>query len=381
MSALSHYAVVVPSLHPVREHLIPFLREILRLEPGAVIVVDDGSGHEYQATFTDAEAMGCLVLRHGRNFGKGRALKTGFRHCAEHLPHLSGIVTADSDGQHAPADLLRVVERQQQFAERGLLTTVFGSRAFAGRDVPAKSKVGNVLTTLIVQVLFGRRITDTQSGLRCFPLAMARDLIGVRGERFDYEMNQLLWLLATNRTVDELDIHTIYHDTANSISHFRPVRDSLRIYAIILRQFVVFSGVSALSAVFDMLLYFIIIDFVFGPGRTPADVAVAVAVARMGSSILNFALNRSVVFGASGSRSRAATRYAALAAVIMLLSAAGTATLSVVTNGHDMWAKVVSDATLFLLSYVVQRRWVFVHKGNAGTVDLEYQAEGEPTWR
>ena len=172
-----------------------------------------------------------------------------------------------------------------------MLTTVFGSRAFAGRDVPAKSKVGNVLTTLIVQVLFGRRITDTQSGLRCFPLAMARDLIGVRGERFDYEMNQLLWLLATNRTVDELDIHTIYHDTANSISHFRPVRDSLRIYAIILRQFVVFSGVSALSAVFDMLLYFIIIDFVFGPGRTPADVAVAVAVARMGSSILNFALN------------------------------------------------------------------------------------------
>lgn len=56
MSALSNYAVVIPSLHPVRDYLIPFLDELLRLALGVVIVADDGSGDEYQGTFAEADA-------------------------------------------------------------------------------------------------------------------------------------------------------------------------------------------------------------------------------------------------------------------------------------------------------------------------------------
>lgn len=378
MNALSNYVVVVPSFHPVREYLLPLLDELGGLNPGAVIVVDDGSGGDYRDIFAEAEKKGCLVLRHERNKGKGESLKTAFRHCAEELPHLSGIVTADSDGLHAPEDIARVAARHEELTKSQALATVFGSRAFRGKGVPAKSRFGNVMTTGIIRVLFWRHIADTQSGLRCFSLGMARDLIDVRGQRFDYEMNKLLWLLATDKHLDELAIRTIYHDTSNSVSHFRPVRDSLRIYAIILRQFFVFfvfSGVSVVSAVVDLFLYFVLIDFAFGPGRSPAEVGAAVAIARLGSSVLNFALNRSLVFRATHSPTRAASRYYALAVAIMLSSAAGTAALSVLTDGHDMWAKIATDGTLFILSYVAQRRWVFVQTPSGDAVLTELHPE------
>lgn len=359
MGNLSNYAVVVPALHPVREYLLPFLDHLLRLGAGAVVVVDDGSGDAYRATFDAAAERGCIILRHDTNQGKGRALKTGFQHCADNLSHLSGIITADSDGQHAPEDLARVAARHQELADEGRSSSVIGSRNFGGDDVPARSRFGNICTTGIIRVLFGRRVADTQSGLRCFPMELVPDLLSVRGDRFDYEMNQLLWMLATHKDVHELEIRTIYHDKSNSVSHFRPVRDSLKIYAIIFRQLFMFSAASAASAVLDLLLYLLLIDLVFGPSRSPSQVALAVVLARVGSSVVNLGLNRSLVFRARGSHTRAATRYYTLALALMLSSALGTATLSMLSGGHDFWAKIVTDSLLFLVSYLAQRRWVF----------------------
>ena len=359
---LSSYAVVVPSLHPVREHFIPFLEELVQRAPGAVVVIDDGSGEEYRPVFVQAERLGCLVLTHAENAGKGRALKTGLQHCVEHLPHLSGVITADSDGQHAVDDIERVATELDRLAGAGTQAVVLGSRTFDAADVPPRSRMGNTLTTSVIKGLFGRRVSDTQTGLRGLPLEVAARAVDIKGEKFDYEMNQLIWLITTRYQVVEVPIRTIYHDTDNSISHFRPVRDSLWIYFLILRQFLVFIGVSAASAVIDLAAYYVLIDFVFGPGRTTADVAVAVALARVLSSVVNFVLNRRVVFRDPSAAVPAARRYYLLAAVIMVASSAGTAGLSVLSGGHDMWAKILCDAILFCVSYAVQQRWVFARR-------------------
>ena len=154
-----------------------------------------------------------MVLRHEKNRGKGRALKTAFEHIAANEPLVDVVVTADSDGQHAPGDLVRVAERALDDLRLHRPTVVLGVRTFEGESIPPKSKWGNRARSFIVRVLFGRRLADTQTGLRAFPLAVAEKSALVVGERFDYEMNVLLWLLSTRQPVEEVPIDTIYHDS------------------------------------------------------------------------------------------------------------------------------------------------------------------------
>ena len=75
----------------------------------AIVLVDDGSGAVFRETFDQAAQFpGVQVLRHAVNQGKGAALKTGINHALCKFPGLTGIVTADADGQHHPEDIRRV---------------------------------------------------------------------------------------------------------------------------------------------------------------------------------------------------------------------------------------------------------------------------------
>src|SRR5689334_367811 len=76
--------------------------------PGThLVVVDDGSSPASATVLREAEDLGCTVLRHDTNRGKGAALKTGFGHiAAAHPGH--AVTCADPDGQHSVADILRV---------------------------------------------------------------------------------------------------------------------------------------------------------------------------------------------------------------------------------------------------------------------------------
>lgn len=350
----------MPSLHPSSELIGPFIEGAVTQGFTRIIVVDDGSGPGYAAVFDDiAQRFGVTVLRHSTNRGKGRAIKTAIEHIAQNEPSTAVIVTADSDGQHAPGDLVRVVQRALDDLRLGRPTVVLGVRTFEGESIPPKSKWGNKATSAIVRLLFGRRLADTQTGLRAFPLEIAAKSALVVGERFDYEMNVLLWLLATRQSIDEVPIDTIYHDLSNSVSHFRPIVDSTRVYAVILRQFLKFSGASIASAVVDLAVYVVLLDFVFASDRMPSHIAIAVVVARVVSSVFNFSVNKWLVFHDTSAPAPSFARYALLAGAILAVSALATTALSVISGGHVVWAKIVVDGTLFVASYVIQERWVF----------------------
>lgn len=338
---------------------MPFI-EAARAEGfGHIVVVDDGSGVDYREIFDELSSrLGCVVLRHDANQGKGRALKTAFDFCATHAESVDVVVTADSDGQHAVADLVRVALRTLDLLALRRPTVVLGARTFDAETVPGKSKFGNKMTSAVVRVFFGRQLDDTQTGLRGFPIDIAVRSCHVTGERFDYEMNVLLWLLATRTAIDEVPIETIYHDATNSVSHFRPVIDSTRVYAVILRQFLKFSGASIVSAALDLALYVLLLNTLFSGDRLPEQVAAAVVIARIVSSLFNYSLNKWLVFHDDSRPAPSLARYAALAAGILAASALGSTAISVI-SGHDVWAKVLVDGVLFVLSYLVQERWVF----------------------
>src|SRR4051812_30179884 len=154
--------VLLPVYQPGQQ-LPTLLAELREAAPGVgALVVDDGSGPASAPVLDAARDLGCTVLRHGVNRGKGVALKTGFRHLTEARPG-HDVVSADADGQHRVKDILRVAE---QVRASGRM--VLGTRRFEGR-VPLRSRVGNTLTRLLFRAATGCPIRDTQTGLRGYP--------------------------------------------------------------------------------------------------------------------------------------------------------------------------------------------------------------------
>jgi glycosyltransferase involved in cell wall biosynthesis len=218
--------LLLPVYRPGR-HLLDLVDE-LRDADLHVVVVDDGSGAAGDPILDPARGRGCTVLRHDTNRGKGTALKTGFRHIADAHPG-HDVVCADADGQHAVADILRVAGHTRRTGRMAV-----GIRGFEGA-VPLRSKVGNAVTSVLFRVATGRRVHDTQSGLRAYPAAALDWLLTVPGERFEYEMNVLLHAARAGMPVDQIPVATTYVND-NASSHFGSLSDSARIYRPLLRS-------------------------------------------------------------------------------------------------------------------------------------------------
>jgi glycosyltransferase involved in cell wall biosynthesis len=193
-----------------------------------VVVVDDGSGPASAGSLAAVRDLGCTVLRHATNRGKGAALKTGFRHvAAAHPGH--AVVCADPDGQHRVADILRVARHVETTGRM-----VLGARRFEGR-VPLRSRFGNAVTRVLFRAATGCPVRDTQTGLRGHPADQLDWLCTVPGDGFDYEMNVLLAAVRSGRPIEETVIATTYIGD-NGTSHFGSLSDSARVYRPLLRH-------------------------------------------------------------------------------------------------------------------------------------------------
>jgi glycosyltransferase involved in cell wall biosynthesis len=237
--ALDRIAVVVPAWQPERV-LLELLDALSAAGAAAIILVDDGSSPACEEIFAAAANLPCVhLLRHPLNRGKGRALKTGFAYVLERFHSLDGVVTADADGQHRPADIVRVAKA----IDRPHPRMVLGARRF-GSGAPLRSRLGNALTRHLFAWTANIRLMDTQTGLRAFPLSMLPALLAVEGERYEYEMHVLVRLCSSNATPEhpslqplpmEVPVEAVYI-AGNRSSHFHPVRDSMRIYLVLLRS-------------------------------------------------------------------------------------------------------------------------------------------------
>lgn len=334
--------VLVPAYEP-DERLVALVRELRKVtEVEGIVVVDDGSGPDYAAIFDEVRGLAADVLTSEVNRGKGAALKRGFAHVMETRPG-SVVVCADCDGQHLPADILAVADAAAD-SPRAL---VLGVRRFTGR-VPFKSRFGNSLTRWLFSVSTGRRVSDTQTGLRAYHPALLEWLTGVPGERFEYELEILLRSRDAGLDVTEVPIETVYID-GNESTHFRPVVDSLRVYAPLAR----FCASSISAFVVDV----VVLQIVYS---TTGSLAAAVVGARTASSIVNFAANRRFVFGGSNSsRGISAAQYFSLVVAILFANYWSMHLLYISLGVPLLVAKVITELTLFTVSYQVQKRFIF----------------------
>ena len=345
--------VLIPALSP-DGRLVELVHQLHDCGLPHVIIVDDGSGAACAPVFEELAATpGCSVLHHEVNLGKGRALKTGMRCFAQAYPDSVGLVTADCDGQHKAADILRIAD--ELVAHPGDL--ILGAREFPKHTVPLRSRFGNTLTRALFRALTGLAVTDTQTGLRGIPASQLELFESLKGEHFEYELSMLLACKQHGIAIRQLKIATIYLDE-NSGSHFNPLLDSAKIYLVLLK----FMSSSLVSFAVDYGSFLLLLG-VLGHFLTPNSTVFWAGIgSRLISSTVNYALNRVAVFKSDARLSP--LRYYALAAALMLVSSGAVTLLHAVAGGGAWFFKIIVDSLLFVASFTVQREWVFAKRVN-----------------
>ena len=357
-------AALIPAYNPDLR-LVGLVQELRRSGRLAeIIVVDDGSGEQCRPLFARLAALpGVTVLRHAVNLGKGAAPKTGLNHFCSAMPQASGVVTADADGQHLPADVLRVAARLEETGDR----LVLGSRQFA-LGVPLRSRLGNVVTKYAFWGVMGKKLEDTQSGLRGVPQALARQLLRLKDSGYEFELLMLVHCRRTGVPIEACPIATVYLDE-NRSSHFHPIFDSLKIYSVFLR----FIAASLATAAVDYLVFFLVF-----------------------AGMANILLAQGAAAGGGGRefRPRAAGRLPlgadwgwSLAKFVLLVAVMGATSYCFIRTAMHAFgwsvlpAKIASELAVYLANFIIQRDFIFRNAAAARRAQDESdlpQAEESP---
>jgi putative flippase GtrA len=274
--------------------------------------------------------------------GKGAALRTGMNHFLCHHNEGEVLVTADADGQHLPDDILRV--GAQALLKPGEL--VLGARGFSG-GVPLRSRFGNTLTRMIFRLLIGKRVSDTQTGLRAIPVALMQKLMRLKATGYEFELEMLIIAARERIAINHVTIKTVYLD-GNASSHFNPLLDSMRIYFVFAR----FLSSSLLAATLDFIVFAIALSMAVPLGR-------AMIIARLISGTLNHTLNRRYVFHSRRLWWASLAMYAVSTTLLGVLSFFSIEALMRHFDWNPISAKLLMEALIFVCSFAVQRAFVF----------------------
>lgn len=359
MADISKISVVLPSLDP-DEKLNAVIDGLLEYGFSDIILVNDGSKPENLHYFTDAAQAHpeIHVLTHEVNRGKGAGLKTAFNYVLENRPDCLGVVTVDGDNQHHPEDTRACCEHMLQ---TGRIT--LGCRDFSLPHVPPRSRFGNRTTSGVFKLFCGITLSDTQTGLRAFPRDTLELMAQVGGDRFEYETNVLLAMKTNGLPFDEVKIRTVYIEE-NKSSHFHWLKDSWRIYKLILAHFFRYTLSSLFCAGVDVGM-FALFDHLLASSEAAVHDTVPYVLARVISSLLNFFINQRVVFQSRENTGKALLRYYAVAVPQLLVQMGLTNgvfwLLHVGSNAgwlRSLWYIIVMTV-LYFISYAIQQRWVF----------------------
>jgi UDP-N-acetylglucosamine---dolichyl-phosphate N-acetylglucosaminyltransferase len=171
-----------------------------------IIVVDDGSTDN---TYQEAKSTGVITISHPINRGKGAATQTGID--SAKLLNADIIVTMDSDGQHDPKDIKKLI--QPLIDEKA--DVVIGSRMINGKDMPKSRIIMNRIGNIVTYIFFGIMVTDSQSGFRAYS-KKAYNSVYTYLDRYEFESEMLGQIKDANLKIEEVPIKVIYTDYSKS---------------------------------------------------------------------------------------------------------------------------------------------------------------------
>jgi glycosyltransferase involved in cell wall biosynthesis len=180
-----------------------------------VLVVDDGS---VDATNEIAKCLGAIVVRHEKNFGYGASLQTIFE--TARILRVETLVILDSDGQHNPEDIKKLLEALDECKA----DVVIGSRFIGGnqKNIPGYRKVGMKVLDGATRVAGVADISDSQCGFRAYG-RKAIDVIHLSGKGMSAGSEVLFQISDHNLKIAEVPINVRYDigdtSTENPFKH------------------------------------------------------------------------------------------------------------------------------------------------------------------
>jgi len=188
-----------------------------------VVVIDDGSSDN---TARCAREAGAEVIVHGRNRGKGEAIKTGLRYWLDR--QFIHVIILDADGQHLPEEIDRFIAAAAQAGDRSFF---LGNRMNNLTGMPFVRRVVNRYMSNRISRICRQKIPDTQCGFRMLDRQLIPELLD-GSNRFDYETEMLIIASSKGYRIESVPITTVYADQVSSI---HPARDTIRFFKLMRR--------------------------------------------------------------------------------------------------------------------------------------------------
>lgn len=214
--------VIVPTYNNAKT-LKKVLGRVLE-QTSDIIIVNDGSTDNTAVILVDYSELTLIQL--DKNKGKGNALRLGFKKALD--LGFDFAISIDSDGQHFPEDIPVFLNSLQESEDKKIL--LIGSRNMEHESVPKKSSFGNKFSNFWLWVTTGKTLADTQSGFRLYPIR-AMETIKLRTNKFEFEIEAMVKSSWEGITLKNVPIRVLY-DESERVSHYRPLKDFLRISAL-----------------------------------------------------------------------------------------------------------------------------------------------------
>lgn len=186
-----------------------------------IIIIDDGcTDHTEQQLAPYLNII--IILKNKKNQGKGHALKIGLTK-AQTMGYRYAI-TLDADGQHYPEDIPLFVEEIKKYPD----ALIIGSRTLRNKNMSKNSTFANRLSNFWFYIQTGKRLPDTQTGFRLYPLLKIKYL-KLLTAKYEAELELLVFSAWHDIVIQPISIHVYYPPKSERVSHFRPLTDFIRI--------------------------------------------------------------------------------------------------------------------------------------------------------
>ncbi|MFZ5975408.1 MAG: GtrA family protein [Bacillota bacterium] len=334
-------AVLIPAYNPCSD-LARLVQELISLGVQAVVIADCSGAGNQPVLDALSSLKQCHVLRSDES--AGRALKTGLTYIKDNFPDFSGVVTVRTDQNANTQDILKVAQAIE--ADRTeILLGCFGKE----RGRPAAETFAVRVIRISFGLLAGIKVADPRTGLRGFPMSVLPWMIEHQPEKDGSEPNVLLVARRHGIRISQITLETTERQQAPRI----PFAGFVRIYALL----IMFSLSSLVSYLFDIGIYALLIGTVFAQSQNA--ILYCTVIARVFSSVLNFAINKRIVFKDLRSDHTIFVRYVTLTLLRMFASFAGVYALTTSTGIDSRIVKVGVDLVLFFVGFRLQQGWVF----------------------
>lgn len=185
-----------------------------------IIIVDDGSTDETSSVLSSIKDVKVITLP--KNRGKGYALKVAMDEALN--AGYTYAITLDADAQHTADDIPLFLQEITRYPQ----SLVVGARNLKAENMPSQNTFANKFSNFWFKLETGNALADTQSGFRLYPLSLFRD-IRFYTDRYEFEVEVLVRASWHGYRISNVPIHVSYSPRGQRISHFKPLRDFMRI--------------------------------------------------------------------------------------------------------------------------------------------------------